>query len=307
MNRSANRAANRTGKDLHGFSSVSICRFVQSILMIRGCFIVKIRSRRALVIVDPQNDFCHTDGSLYVSGADKDMERLATHITGEPSAYTDIFVSLDSHDSAAIFHPNFWVDKSSNHPAPYTMITLDDLVSGAWSPVSPANYEFAKRNLHIIKERELGFLMIWPEHCVVSTWGHQISAALMEALAVWRECTGNPVRYIFKGEQPYTDQFSIFEGVDSSWHETEFREYLFEQLCSCYSVTFAGEALSHCVEESVKSFVNRLAGNPHNIRLLVDCTSPVAGFDRDISLRRIDAMGVTLLTSDLKPYSVRQS
>ena len=266
---------------------------------------MKTANRHALVIVDPQNDFCHKDGSLYVAGADGDMERLAKHITDNPTAYSDIFVSLDSHDSSAIFHPGFWVDKNSSHPAPYTRITLEDLVSGTWSPASPANYEFAKRNLQIIKNKELGFLMVWPEHCIVSTWGHQISETLLDALQIWRERTGRLVRYIFKGEHPYTDQFSIFEGVDSSWHETEFKEYVFENLCSCLSVTFAGEALSHCVEESIKSFMNRLAGAPHNIRLLVDCTSPVKGFDRDVSLRRIDALGVTLLTSDLKPYSVR--
>ena len=265
---------------------------------------MKTANRRALVIVDPQNDFCHIDGSLYVGGADLDMERLAKHVKDNPKAYTDIFVSLDSHDTTAIFHPKFWIDKNSEHPAPYTMITIADLVSGTWTPASPANYELAKRNLSIIKDKELGFLMVWPEHCVVSTWGHHISEVLTDALAVWRENTGNPVRYIFKGEHPYTDQFSIFEGVDPSWCETEFKEYIFEQLHSCFSVTFAGEALSHCVEESIKSFVNRLAGDPHNIRLLVDCTSPVAGFDRDVSLRRISALGVTLLTSDLNSYSI---
>ena len=34
----------------------------------------------ALVIVDPQNDFCRERGSLYVDGAKTDMERLSAHI-----------------------------------------------------------------------------------------------------------------------------------------------------------------------------------------------------------------------------------
>lgn len=29
-----------------------------------------------LLIIDPQNDFCDSNESLYVIGADKDMERL---------------------------------------------------------------------------------------------------------------------------------------------------------------------------------------------------------------------------------------
>lgn len=33
-----------------------------------------------LLIIDPQNDFCSPDGSLYVHGAEQDMQRLADFI-----------------------------------------------------------------------------------------------------------------------------------------------------------------------------------------------------------------------------------
>ena len=33
-----------------------------------------------LVIVDPQNDFCDSKGTLYVAGGEKDMERVAKMI-----------------------------------------------------------------------------------------------------------------------------------------------------------------------------------------------------------------------------------
>ena len=35
---------------------------------------------KALIIVDPQNDFCDKNGSLYVDGADDDMNRLAAMV-----------------------------------------------------------------------------------------------------------------------------------------------------------------------------------------------------------------------------------
>ena len=33
-----------------------------------------------LLVIDPQNDFCHPDGSLFVPGADDDVERLAAFV-----------------------------------------------------------------------------------------------------------------------------------------------------------------------------------------------------------------------------------
>jgi nicotinamidase-related amidase len=134
-------------------------------------------------------------------------------------------------------------------------------------------------------------MMIWPEHCIVSTWGHGIADPLRDALSAWRERTGLAVRYVFKGENPYTDQFSIFEGLDDTWPETAFNETLFGRLVEFDSVVFAGEALSHCVESSILSYVGR-GGGSQRVTLLADCTSPVAGFDRAASLDRLAAAGV---------------
>lgn len=136
-------------------------------------------------------------------------------------------------------------------------------------------------------EKKLESLMVWPEHCVVSTWGHQISDTLREALSVWRELTGKAVRYVFKGENPYTDQFSIFEGLDDTYPETAFNEALYEKLTRHDSVTFAGEALSHCVGESVLSYVGRAGAGRQRVILLTDCTSPVGGFDSAEMLGRL--------------------
>lgn len=255
---------------------------------------------RALVIVDPQNDFCDPKGSLFVDGAVEDMERLASHLTKGACDYTDVFVSLDSHDAVAIFHPRFWVNDVRRHPKPFTRITPKDVENGFWRPFSTENAGYVSGTMQAILSKAGtggGFLMIWPEHCVVSTWGHMIQKGLMDALAVWRERTGRAVRYVFKGENPYTDQFSIFEGVDESWPDTAFNEPLFDRLVSCVSVTFAGEALSHCVEASISSFVRRRGDSGQEIRLLSDCTSPVAGFERSASMKRLTDLGVRCVAS----------
>ena len=166
----------------------------------------------ALVIIDPQNDFCDRKGSLYVDGAEEDIQRLSRYVEKKGAEIQGIFVSLDSHDSVAIFHPAFWLggDGQGGHPAPFTQIGEADFLSARWKVVSAANERYARQTFDVMKSRGIESLMVWPEHCVVSTWGHQIAAPLGEALAVWREKTGSAVRYVFKGENPYTDQFSIF-------------------------------------------------------------------------------------------------
>lgn len=252
--------------------------------------------KNALVIVDPQNDFCDRQGSLYVEGAEEDVKRLAGHLSRHGKAYSDVFVSLDSHDAAAAFHPRFWVDDDSRHPEPYTQITPDDFMFGKWKTVAPENGEPMAQTFRVLREKRLA-LTIWPEHCVLSTWGHQIAAPLLDALNSWRTASGHAVRYVLKGENPYTDQFSIFEGVVDSWPETAFNESLFERLKNCDSVTFAGEALSHCVKESVLSYLDRLGKGTQEVRLLVDCASPVNGFDREESLQALASAGVACVAS----------
>ena len=51
--------------------------------------------KKALVIVDPQNDFI--TGTLPVSGAKEKMQKLAAYIKEKGNTYDYIYVTLDSH------------------------------------------------------------------------------------------------------------------------------------------------------------------------------------------------------------------
>ena len=256
-------------------------------------------SADALVIVDPQNDFCDRNGSLYVEGAEEDIVRLASHISREGTKYSDVFVSLDSHDVAAIFHPMFWLDEKGLNPKPFTSIMESDYRSGNLRTSIPANAPYAERLFDAMARKNISSLMVWPEHCVVSTWGHAIAEPLVQALAVWRAETRKPVRYIFKGENPYTEQFSIFEGLDDGWPDTAFNKGLLDTLSAYDSVTFSGEALSHCVEASISSYVSH-GGDIVSRRkkfVLSDCSSPVSGFDRAEYERSLSSIGVQFVSS----------
>ena len=83
-----------------------------------------------LLIIDPQVDFCHPQGSLCVQGADQDMQNLTTFIQTHLDSISQIHVTLDSHQRLDIAHPLFWTNKQGNSPAPFTQITADDVKQG---------------------------------------------------------------------------------------------------------------------------------------------------------------------------------
>lgn len=248
------------------------------------------KGRRVLVVVDPQNDFCHPDGSLYVPGAEKDIARIAKYIRERGRELTDIVVSMDSHDRIAIFHPRFWMTEEGTHPAPFTMITASDVAAKKFRAASDIDSDRTHRYLDKLEKRG-GGIMVWPEHCIVSTWGHLISDELLDALDEWREASGRPVRYAFKGENPFREEFSIFDAP---------RDDIFTMMVSAEEVIFSGEALSHCVVESTAGYAPRakeVVGTAQKMILLRDCTSPVAGFDRDECERRIMELGIEMQLS----------
>ena len=80
-----------------------------------------------LVIIDMQVDFCHTAGNLHVPGAQGDIQRLIEFIYRNGEHITNITCSLDSHLPFQIFNPSWWADADGNHPAPFTLITWEDI------------------------------------------------------------------------------------------------------------------------------------------------------------------------------------
>jgi nicotinamidase-related amidase len=75
----------------------------------RGCW-KKLIARKEItvniqaVIVDPQNDFCDSKGTLYVNGGEKDMTRLAKMIERIGGKLDDIHITMDSHRLIDISH-----------------------------------------------------------------------------------------------------------------------------------------------------------------------------------------------------------
>ena len=160
------------------------------------------------MIIDPQNDFCTPQGSLFVDGAVEDMQRLATFIKNKSEELAEIVISLDWHQPFAIFHPSFWTDENGNNPTPYTQITSSDVKTKKWTPkISPVTVE---TYLQELEESGEYLHLIWPEHCIAGTQGAAVCSTIETAVREWAN-TGKTYKTILKGTNKFAEFFGVFK------------------------------------------------------------------------------------------------
>ena len=235
-----------------------------------------------LIVIDPQNDFCLPTGALSVPGAYEDMERLAAMITKNVDNIDSINVTLDSHHPVHIAHPIWWVDQAGKHPAPFTLITVDDVATGKWRSYNPG---FQKRSEAYVKALADGgryVLCIWPEHCLIGTSGAAVVDVLNSALRTW-EKEFAVVNMVTKGSNMFTEHYSAVKAdvEDPEDVTTSLNTKLVELLRdSTGDILIAGEALSHCVANTIRDIASKFTDEQvKRFVLLEDACSNVTGFE----------------------------
>lgn len=236
-----------------------------------------------LFIIDPQHDFCNPNGALYVPGADKDMERLSNMVKNNLGQIDDIHLTLDSHNYLHIAHPIWWVDSNGNHPEPFTIISSDDLKKGKWRA---HNSKFQKRSEVYVESLENNAryaLIIWPFHCLIGSLGQTIDPQLNDVLIEW-EKNFALVNKIPKGSNMFTEHYSAVKAdvEDPEDETTSLNSKLINALQEGNNkILIAGEALSHCVANTIRDVANEFA--PEEVKKLVlleDACSNVTGFEQ---------------------------
>ena len=270
-----------------------------------------------LLIIDPQNDFCDLPESwqitnplsgqriapaLPVTGAHADMQRLATLIRQAQSAITDIYVTLDSHHRVDIAHPPFWVKADGGEVTPFTTITAQQVRDGLYRPRMASALARVLTYLDALEAQGRYTLMIWPIHCEVGTWGHNVHADVQAACNAWEEARLSTVVQVYKGGNPWTEHYSAMQAevpADDD-PETQLNQGLIDEFDSSDLLVIAGEASSHCVKATTEHIVDNLRSqNLGKIVLLTDCMSPVGGFEQQAQdfLSAMQARGVRLAQS----------
>lgn len=232
-----------------------------------------------LVIIDPQNDFMDIKGAtLPVQGALADMGRVSALVNRVGKRLNDIHVTLDSHRVVDVAHPGFWRDSDGNRPGPFTMITRDAIKTNMWSPRNPG---FRQRMLDYTEALEAAgkfVLMVWPEHCLIGSWGHNVVDVLRDELAKWERDNFATINFVTKGTNTFTEHYGalLAEVPDPQDPSTQLNGDFIRMLQEADIIGIAGEASSHCVATTVRQIVDHI-GDQHlsKMHILTDCMSPV--------------------------------
>ena len=247
-----------------------------------------------LLIIDPQNDFCDLPAeywpqganpiqpALPVPGAHQDMLRLAALIRQGMAGIRHISLTLDSHHRLDIAHPTFWQTAQGSAPNPFTQISASAVRAGEFMPRQAAALPRVLQYLDALESAGRFQLMVWPVHCEIGSWGHNVHADLRTAYNLWEDAHISQVHMVHKGENPWTEHYSALmaEVPDSADQDTQLNQALLAKLTQADRIYIAGEAGSHCVKASTEHVLQYLpAAMASRIVLIRDCISPVAGFE----------------------------
>lgn len=281
----------------------------------------------ALLLVDVQNTFCLPEFELFVAGrsgkgAVEDNQRLVSFIYRNLDVITQIIPTMDTHQAVQIFHAVFLVNDKGEHPAPYTLVTVEDVEKGVWKfnpavapslGITPA-WGQAHLEHYVRKLQETGkyTLTIWPYHAMLGGVGHALVPAVEEAIFFHAIARLSQPDIQIKGNNPFTENYSVLgpEVIDGPDGKpiAEKNTRLIEKLLSFDAIVVAGEAKSHCVAWTVEDLLREIqARDPKlagKVYLLEDCTSPVVvpgvvdyTEEADAAFRRFAEAGMHIVRS----------
>ncbi len=202
-----------------------------------------------LLLIDMQVDFCHPSGSLYVPGALGDVQRTVEFIYRNAAHITQITCSLDSHLPSQIFSPNWWADGDGNHPAAGVVARLR-------GPAGTGSQEAVDHLALSRADRQ-------PRPHAGAVFWHSVAR---KTHPVW----------MHKGSIPLTEHYSIVQpevlvpGVPGGGRNQAF----LDELAEADLIVVAGEAMSHCVLETMEDLVEEFADQPEVLRKVLAGGAP---------------------------------
>jgi nicotinamidase-related amidase len=283
--------------------------------------------RLCLLLVDVQNTFCIPGFELFVggrsgTGAVDDNRRLCEFMYRNLGTITKVLPSLDTHNAMQVFHAVWLVDEQGNHPAPYTLVSPEDVEAGRWKfngAVAEAlgiDADYAARHLaHYTRRLAEGGkynLTVWPYHAMLGGIGHALVSAVEEAVFFHGMARYSRPEFQVKGDMPLTEHYSMLgpevtEGPDGDPIGRKNSE-LIDTLLGFDAVVVAGQAKSHCLAWTIDDLLSdddvRERRLPEHTYLLEDCTSPVVvpgvvdyTDEADAAFARYEAAGMHVVRS----------
>ncbi len=254
--------------------------------------------RVCLVPVDVQNTFCIPEFELFVggqsgTGAVDDNRRLCEFIYRNLGVITEISPTMDTHQAMQIFHAVFLVNDAGEHPAPYTLISAEDIEQGVWK-FNPeiarslgVSQAYGQEHLRFytgqLKQGGKYDLTIWPYHAMLGGIGHALVSAVEESIFFHSIARHSQPDFQIKGNNPFTENYSVLkpevlEGPNGDKIGRKNERFI-SKLMAFDAVIIAGQAKSHCVAWTIADLLDEILVSDEalaqKVYLLEDCTSPV--------------------------------
>lgn len=268
-----------------------------------------------LLVIDPQNDFCDLPAgylsanpiaggscapTLPVAGAHADMLRLADLINRGTKGLSGISITLDSHHRLDIAHPTFWMTVDGQAVAPFTQISAADVRGGKYLPRNVSAITRVSAYLDALEVNGRYQHMVWPVHCEMGSWGHNVHADVRAAYNRWEDTTIGIVNKVSKGTNPWTEHYSAImaEVPDADDPDTQLNKGFIDILAKADQIYITGEAGSHCVKATTEHIVDNFGKDQlSKLVLITDCMSPVTGFETQYENFVRDMIGRGLQTA----------
>lgn len=238
------------------------------------------RKKVVVLGIDWQYDFGFAGGSLFVSGrsgkgAMEDAGRVSEFILRNLRVISRLVFTLDTHKPYQIFYPSAHVMRDGSHPGAFGNITVDMYRSGDVSanPTMAAALHLdpvtlTRQFLHYCSELSKQGrydLTLWPEHCMLGSHGHQLAGVIDWVRYFHGYARGVDNGLEIKGGNPLTENYSIFKPevttmfngkpIPGAQKNAALIKLLVED---ADMVIICGQAMSHCVNWSVKDLVDEI-------------------------------------------------
>ncbi len=254
--------------------------------------------RIGLLLVDVQNTFCIPEFELYVGGrsgrgAVDDNRRLCKFIYRNLDVITRICPTMDTHQAMQIFHSIFLINEKGEHPAPFSLISSDDIEKGIWryntelnSSLSISDSEGQKYLLHYVNKLKEGGkydLTIWPYHAMLGGIGHALVSSVEEAIFFHCITRYSQPDFQIKGKNPLTEHYSVLnpEVVEDMNGKiiAQRNSFFIKDLIDFDMLIIAGQAKSHCIDWTVSDLLKEMLiideKLTEKVYLMEDCMSSV--------------------------------
>ena len=255
-------------------------------------------TKRILMIIDPQVDFCE-GGNLAVPGGAKALENIAKMIDNCGHRIDDIVVTYDSHHPLHIAHPIWLLNSKGQPPEPFTTVKLIDGQiclgqldgSGDFQQTDtaitrhPGFNDWTHYYLDALDKGDRYPHMIWNPHCLI---GHNGAAALpviADAIRQWEEKRFGVAVKVTKGSDIKVEHFGALraevvnpDNIEGTGVNSMFLSALEDEDTTIYG---SGLALSHCLANTARDTADEFNGDSFCERfvLLEDGTASVQGLE----------------------------